>query len=71
MEITKKESKDLAKLYSKAIEVEKGERVYIVYSKELDSYLVVIKKENSIDYIDSFSTRIYSKEEVGEVKEVE
>ena len=67
MDLSKEDSKLLAKLYSK--ELEEGERVSIVHSKELKIYLVVIERNSGdIEYIDYFLKR-YSKEEVGELED--
>jgi len=67
MKINKKDSRILAKLYSK--ELGEEERVSIVYSKRAKVYLVVIEREdNTIEYIDYF-LKEYSKEEVGELVE--
>lgn len=72
MDLSKEDSRLLAKLYSK--ELEEGERVSIAYSKRAKVYLVVIKRNSGdIEYIDYF-LKEYSKEEVGELverKEVE
>ncbi len=64
MEITKEESKKLAKAFNKTI---RGEGV--VYSPSLVTYLVVIIGGEG--FLDPYSTRIYNREEVGEVKGLE
>ena len=61
MKISKETSKALAIALNKAI---KGEG--IVFSPRLETYLIVIVGGEG--FIDPYSTRIYSKEEVGELE---
>jgi len=69
MPIPIKDSKKLAKAYSKALILEEGNKVSIAHSSTLKTYLVVIEKGREVDYIDPFSLEIVSSRDLGELVE--
>jgi len=70
MVISKEDSKTLAKLFYRDINPSKGDKISIVYSRRLRTPLVTIEKEKSIEYI-SYFLEAYTREEVGEIVEIE
>ena len=70
MVISKEDNKILAKLFYRNIDPSKGDKASIAYSKKLKTPLVIIEKEGSIEYIGYF-LKVYTREEVGEIVEIE